>query len=323
MKKKLSLLFYLFLLVMLISYPAELFTAGQKGLLLWFQIVLPSLFPFLVLSSLLSSTGFLRLLGQLMNPLMEPIFHLPGISAFAVILGMISGYPSGSKITADMLQEGRLTDTQVQRLMILCNFPGPLFVLGTVSSGLLNQPTYGYLLLGSVWTAALVTGLLFRFYPEKQISRLSACSIHPQQSFYGVLNESIFQSFSVLVQAGGYIILFSVLSEIACQIGLFTKASYILMHLSHGNIPDTFFTGIFTGLLEMTNGIQMLSTADCTDYLKLPAIAFLLSFGGLSIFFQTTSFLSNSKFRLFDYFFSKIACACFAFAFCRIGFLLL
>ena len=99
----------LFLLYCLLRFPQELLQKAIESVNLWFQLVLPSLFPFLTATGILIRLGVAHKFGQLFQPFMQPVFHLSGICAFPLILGMISGYPSGAKITVTLCQKKALS----------------------------------------------------------------------------------------------------------------------------------------------------------------------------------------------------------------------
>ncbi|HOQ08473.1 MAG TPA: nucleoside recognition domain-containing protein, partial [Clostridiales bacterium] len=104
--------------------------AALKGLNLWSSAVVPSLLPFFIASELLNSSGFINVAGTLLEPVMRPLFRLPGCSSLALALGVTSGYPVGARITADLRKSGALTRTEAERLLAFTNNSGPLFIIG-------------------------------------------------------------------------------------------------------------------------------------------------------------------------------------------------
>ncbi|NLC06519.1 MAG: sporulation integral membrane protein YlbJ, partial [Syntrophomonadaceae bacterium] len=87
---------FVFLVLIMIFHPAEILAASTEGLLLWFQIVLPSILPFLIASELMMGLGVVHFLGKLLEPLMRPIFNIPGPGAFVAAMGYTSGFPVGA-----------------------------------------------------------------------------------------------------------------------------------------------------------------------------------------------------------------------------------
>ena len=96
-------MFILFLLV----FSKNNLVAAKSGLSLWANSVLPSLLPFFIATELLGYTNVVPMCGKLLNRFMRPIFNVPGEGAFALLMGIISGYPVGAKIVAN-LKENKL-----------------------------------------------------------------------------------------------------------------------------------------------------------------------------------------------------------------------
>lgn len=98
------LIFSLFSICLLIFSSTNLQSA-KSGLSLWANSVVPSLLPFFIATELLSYTNVVKILGKLFNPLMRPLFNVPGEGSFAFIMGIISGYPTGAKIVTKFRQD--------------------------------------------------------------------------------------------------------------------------------------------------------------------------------------------------------------------------
>ena len=89
----------------LLRWPEAAAAAAKSGLLLCGDLIIPSLFPFFILSTLTVSLGFSSLLGRLLEPMMQPLFHQSGAGASALVLGFIGGYPVGAKTVCTLYQE--------------------------------------------------------------------------------------------------------------------------------------------------------------------------------------------------------------------------
>jgi len=152
--------------VCLVLFSDTAAKAALKGLNLWTAVVVPSLFPFFAASELLSSSGFTYMAGTLLEPVMRPLFNLPGCSSLALALGVTSGYPVGAKITADLRKNKAITKTEAERLLAFTNNSGPIFIIGAVGTGMLGSPAIGYFLFICHLLASLTVGLVFRFYRQ-------------------------------------------------------------------------------------------------------------------------------------------------------------
>ena len=110
----LALLVLCFLMVL---FPAETWHASVRGLSIWWDVLFPSLFPFLVLSELLLGFGIVHFLGTLLNPLMRPLFRVPGSGGFVFAVSCASGYPTGAKLTAQLWDQKLVTREEGERLV--------------------------------------------------------------------------------------------------------------------------------------------------------------------------------------------------------------
>lgn len=131
----------------LILFSKSNLVAAKSGLSLWANSVLPSLLPFFIATELLGYTNVVHILGMFLNKLMRPIFNVPGEGAFALIMGIISGYPVGAKIVANLKEQKLCNDIEAERLLAFTNNSGPLFIVGTVGIGLFYSYSIGLLLL--------------------------------------------------------------------------------------------------------------------------------------------------------------------------------
>jgi len=155
-------------IICLIIFSDTAVEAASKGLKLWLNIVFPSLFPFFVASELLNGTGFIKVAGILLEPVMRPLFNVPGCGSFAFAMGITSGYPVGAKITAGMRRENLLSRSEAGRLLAFTNNSGPLFIVGAVSVGMFKMPQVGILLLACHIAACITVGILFRFFGKNK-----------------------------------------------------------------------------------------------------------------------------------------------------------
>jgi len=104
----------------------------NHGLSLWVNSVVPSLLPFFIATNILAKTSVVPFLGKLLHKIMRPLFNVPGEGAFALLMGIISGYPMGAKIVSDFKSKGICNDVECERLLSFTNNSGPLFIIGTV-----------------------------------------------------------------------------------------------------------------------------------------------------------------------------------------------
>lgn len=108
--------------------------------------------------------GVVRFIGVLLEPLMRPLFKVPGVGGFVWAMGMASGFPAGAKFTARLRQEGQLTQIEAERLVSFTNSSNPLFIFGAVSVGFFHNPRLGLLLGLAHYLGNICVGIIMRFY---------------------------------------------------------------------------------------------------------------------------------------------------------------
>ena len=287
----------LLIIFFLIRYPSISIEAAKKGLLLWYNSILPSLFPFMVCTHILVTLNFFKILEKLFSLPMKFLFNLPGNASFIWLTGIISGYPVGAKLTNDLLEKKEISLNDAQHILCFANNCGPIFIIGAVGTCLLNDKNIGYSLLFIHIISSLILGILLKFIFNKNKSTNTIKKMHKRNSttqidIGSLLSDSIYDSIEIIIQIGGYIILFSVILSII---------NSLLSTLSINNTLNFFILG----MIEMTNGISLISAYSCPLVLKLSIISFLLSFSGLSIHAQTASIIKNSNLKLNKYILSK------------------
>ncbi|WP_058486335.1 sporulation integral membrane protein YlbJ [Defluviitalea phaphyphila] len=331
--KKYKFIFIFIVIIVVIGiliFPEKVFIASKKGLLLWFNTVFPSLFPFMIGAYLLIELGVVHFIGVLFEPIMRPIFNVPGIGAFAWIMGLISGYPVGAKITADLRSKKQITQVEAQRLISFSNNSGPLFILGSVSVGILSSPEIGCFLLLIHYLSSLSVGILFRFYKKEKshqkpkynhilkqaINTLIIKQKHQSKKIGLILKESIMNSMEMISQIGGFIILFSVISELLKLFHIMkvlTDIFYTVFSIIGLVFDNDLISGFIMGIIEITNGINIIGTTSAPLNQKIILINSIIAWGGLSIFMQTISMISYSDINIFIYGCSKFIQSIFAF----------
>ena len=291
--------------------------AIKSGLSLWANSVVPSLFPFFVATELLMHTGIVYQLGNLLNRYMKPLFNIRGEGAFAFIMGIISGYPVGAKIAANFRKNGVLTKEECERLLSFTNNSGPLFIIGTVGILMFRNTSIGIMLFITHLLASISVGIIFSFWKTKEASTLEINSNSSYKTttkritfsnLGEVLADSITSSISTIFLIGGFVVIFSSVISILKASGalnilssLFSPLFYVL------NIDTSFIAPLFSGFLEITNGINTISSIACKKLsINIIFTAFLLGFGGISVLLQVLSITSKTDLSIKPYLYGKL-----------------
>lgn len=314
----LYLLPFLFLLLILL-FPAQARNGASNGLLLWFNVLLPTLLPFMILSDLIRR---LHIIDTLCNRISartgKNLYFL-----YPLLLGLLTGLPLGAKLTAEAIRSGQLSRQKGQFLLTVCNNSSTMFLMGYVAEVQLQRPELigCFLLLvplssllAAILQAALSTFFLtvrrknFSFHMRlsdtlhhnNTIPRTQFTSTHPSivahslhtTSFIASVSSSIMDSFTVITQVGGFVILFSVLAE------------FVLLIDSPLVLP-------LVASLEITTGVRAVCTSALTENAKTILSAAAVSFTGLSGIAQTACVLSETGLSLMYYIISRLLSAVF------------
>ena len=277
--------------------------------------MLPALLPFFIATELLSYTNIIPTLGRLLNKIMRPLFNVPGEGAFALLMGIISGYPVGAKIVMNFRENNICTKEEGERLLAFTNNSGPLFIVGTVGISLLGNSNLGLLLLVTHILACISVGVIFRFWKtNKRKYRSTSYDINSTpktvtiSNLGEVLKNSIMSSISTVVMIGGFVVLFSVVISILQNSQIINLFAIILTPVfAFLHIPPEFVNGILTGIIELTNGVKDISSIT-TPYLSISLVvcSFLLGFGGISIMLQVFSIISKGDISIKPYILGKL-----------------
>lgn len=314
------------LLLLLALRPQRYAAACAEGIALWAKVVLPALFPFLVLTAWIARSGMIVGLGRKLSPLLRRC-GLPAASAGAFLLSIVSGYPVGSRVVADLQRRGEIGRADAERLSILCSTSGPMFILGSVGSAMFGGGKAGAVLLTAHLFGVLAIALpvlLFRKRsaaaepsPSPAAQRSAARAIRAPQARApsDTLGETVREAVLSVLCVGGFIALANVALCAAEDLLLLAplRALAELCLCPFG--AQACAEGIVYGLIEATRGCAALAAADAAG---LPFAAFAITFGGASILAQQLAFLRPVGVRAGRFIAVKAAQGCAAALFCAL-----
>lgn len=296
MKKISALLFSVFFLYLLIS-PEDAACFAREGLLLWYHSVLPVLFPFMLLCSLILQLGLLDLLPDFICRPFEALFGCSRCGAFTIIAGFFCGFPMGAKLTSDLLEHKKISRREAYFLYGFVNNLSPGFILSYLAADQFGDASLGILFLVNILGSALLYGLLTSISFRKKnagaeaqtFSRISS-SGQTQENFFAVVDNCIYDSIRSAVKLGAYIMIFCILS------GIFTK----LLPVSR---PPALLAA---SCLEVTNGIHLVSGSALAFPVKFILASAVGAFGGLSALAQTAGIAKMDRALFFHYIKSRV-----------------
>lgn len=200
-----------------------------------------------------------------------------------------------------------MTAEEAERLIAFTNNSGPLFVLGTVGVSLLSNKKIGYILLISHIISCLFVGIIFRNWKKSSSISSKKSTINNRKNvdikdFGGILGESIRNSIVTILNIGGFIVIFSVIISILNSSGFFRFTGLIFDKL---NIPKEIGNGVIGGIIELTNGVKLISVLNI-NIVNICIISFLIGFGGLSVLFQVYSIIAKENISIKPYLYGKL-----------------
>lgn len=288
MKKYITLSLLLLLFLYILFFPLPALTASKNGLLLWFDTLLPTLLPFLIISQLILKTSVIDFFQKILGPVFTKFFHCSSAGAFCALCGFLCGYPVGARLIALQLKEQKLNLAEGQYLLSFCNNVSPMFC---ISFGILNtigtKNIFPYLLI--IYGSSFLFGILTR--PKEQLvsNQTIKKQTPPVENIFQLIDVCIIDSFLIMIKLCGYLILFSLFHNILFSIFLNS---------------NMYIQSLLASVLEITNGLAFIKELPWGMSRTILAI-FALTFGGLCCIFQTNSVIAESGLSLKKYILHK------------------
>ena len=269
---------------MIIS-PANSIDAAKAALNICAEIVIPTLFPFIFCGNMLIALGAARIAGRVFSKAMYPLFGVSGAGALAFTLGAVSGYPVGAVCAASLYASGECSKTEAEKLLIFCNNSGPMFIIGAVGIGMLNNYRLGIFLYIIHILSAVICGVIFKNYnknyaekflpPAREDAKLKTAALD--------IGAAVVKSVNTILLICGFIIIFAVFV---------------------GAIPDLPFRSYVYAALEITGGIAALLRESTLNV--LPLISFFMGFSGISVLAQVYAVVKPSGLSIKPYIIGKL-----------------
>ena len=298
MKKSIGGILSVLCLLMLLFNPGLALEGARQGLVLWGNVVLPTLLPFMICSGVIVAMDAIHILTGPFKPILSGILALSDQGSFCLMSGLLCGYPMGAKTTSDFLDQGRLSPREGKYLLAISNHPSPMFVLGYVMAQIalipsMVRPCPLWAVLAALYLPILPISLLARCcYHYKRQPRRKACleaartaRSEPDTGDCFSFDTHMMSCFETMVKIGGYIMLFSILA--------------LYLTVFPFQMPPLLRPALL-GSVEITTGIQIIASSVPG---KMGALLIIGSaaFGGFSGIFQTKSVLKNAGLSIRHY----------------------
>lgn len=306
----------------MILFPEPSFKAAERGLTVWWDIVLPALLPFFIAAELLMGMGVVHFIGVLMEPLMRPLFNVPGTGAFVLAMGIASGYPLGAALAARLKDDNLATKTEAERLMCFCNTSDPLFMTGAVAVGMFKRADLAGVIIAAHYLSGLSVGIIMRFWRKGKDRRQAEISKHPEpgsplarafrtmrkaqqesnKSLGELLGEAVKRSLDTLLLVLGFMVLFSVIFEILTLAGATDYISRLVSRLIPEKLlPKSLHQSLVSGIFEITIASSLVGQADAPLITRVAVCSGIIAWSGLSVHAQVAAVIQPSGLSIWPY----------------------
>jgi sporulation integral membrane protein YlbJ len=309
----------------LLLYPDASLQAAKSGLNLFLTVVFPSLLPFFILSEIMLGLGVVHFIGVLFEPLMRPVFNVPGEGAFALSMGLAAGYPMDAVIAARFRKLNLCNRVEGERLLAFTNTADPLFIFGAVAVGMFGMPALGAVLALAHYVSALGVGLIFRFYGRRVPSsgeekpRTGHILVRAGRALFAAREEdgrplgrlagdAVNDSVKTLLMICGFIMLFSVFVGISGRIGLAQWLGWPFLVLFRGlGLEPSLVNSVVSGFFEIDLGTVAASQAVAPFVQKALMASAVIAWSGLSVHGQVASVITGTDIRMGPYVVARLA----------------
>lgn len=265
----------------------------QNALKLWATQLVPSLLPFMILTNLF--TPYVRnLILKKERKKHSFSYRFLGLSAYGTyifLIGQLSGYPIGAKLTADAYSKNYISKSEANYLLTICNQSSPAFLEFYVGAFALQNKikltSLFIIFYSSVFMTSILTKKLYKPISTPDQIHISAEST---TTFFQKLDCSILDSVKTLIRIAGYILFFSLLAELFFPLTHIKKELYYLPAAS----------------LELTNGLSILKTHYSKFGIYNYLVLSLTAFGGFCTMAQIKGMLLGTFLSIKPYLIGKI-----------------
>lgn len=296
MKRYISALALLSLICFLLFFPREALSSARSGLMLWYQNLVPVLFPFMILSNLMIRTDTISVLLKWVHPLFRLIWGTSIHGSYAILAGYLFGYPMGAKVVCDLRKQENLSETEAEYLICFVNNLSPAFLINFLVHENLEKPELLAPTLGILYGAPLITSMLFApKYRSKsgeitgQKNKASKVPLNTE-----LIDACIFDGIINITRLGAYIMLFS----------LMIGALHLLP------VKNVLLQCLICGSMEITTGIRSVCQIPLDFFTKYLCLMALCSFGGICALMQTLSVFPMKGRTLRQYLLAKAVTIC-------------
>ncbi|MDE5994310.1 MAG: hypothetical protein K2G60_02225 [Oscillospiraceae bacterium] len=249
----------------LFAFPELTLNGAKKGVEICLNSLIPSLFPFMALSTFIMRTDALYIPCKIFGKVTKILFLLPESVGQIIFMSLIGGYPIGAKLTGDALQRGDITENEAKRLCIFCMNAGPAFTVTVLGVNIYGNAKTGLIIYISLCISSVIIGILTRFLSDGK----ATVPIHKEKRSFSSddITFSVWNAFEATMRICAWVILFSAFT--VCIITKSGKAGEFI-----------------NAITEVTAGATVVAKTH-----PIPVVTALCGFGGFCVHCQILKYL--------------------------------
>lgn len=258
---------------LLLLFSESCSKGAQNGIGFCLNVLIPSLFPFMAISSFLIKSGLSEQIGKPFAKITKAVFGLNGSFAPIIILSMIGGYPVGAKGIYALKKYGAANESETKKAAMFAVCAGPGFLVNFIGVSLYHNETIGVIILISQIISVIILGIPINLFSEKDSNNNYFIAKKNTLPFSTALVEAAADSSKGMLGICSFVILFSAYTAIFGEI-----------------INDDLTKKLIFCLLEVCSAVNNISQNSSVEL-----VAFAIGFGGLCVHFQIFSALGDVK----------------------------
>ncbi len=264
---------------------SPLISEGVKtGLSFCFSVILPSAFPFMILSDVLIFFMHFEKI-KVLRRLFSRLFKINGCAISVFLTGIISGFPIGAKLARELYISGKITKNECERLIAISNNASPAFVISGIGFGLLGSLKAGIFLYLISIISSITSGIIFSLFEKRESETQAEYDFKHSFSFVNSIKSATKASLTIC----GFICFFSVIIDLLARI-----------------IKNNWAMAFISAVLEIGNAAKFITSLKFPNTVTLPLLSFAISFSGFSVHLQSKSFLSDTDVSMKKYYIMKL-----------------
>lgn len=269
LKSKFFAFFIAILFIVLIIIFPDISSSGvSRGILISANVIIPSLFPFMVCVLMLVKSGF-HIKNRLVTNILYRVFGHNFNMFFAFFLSMIGGYPIGARLINELYKQNVIDKKTADIMLTYCVNAGPAFIISVVGKGVFSSYEIGIVLLLSHITSSILMAIFCGRKLKKNNCQYGNI-VKSTKTFSENFVESVSDASSAMISICSFVILFS---SINAYLDFFFGNVTIIKYIAY--------------LTEVTSAV--------TKTKNIVLISFLLGFSGISIWCQIFALSAGRK----------------------------